>query len=232
MFVPFACRKGDRDGGSTCKKATDDDFLTGKKDNWEWWVGWQRAGPVNCYLEENRSERCVRLTIVGHDESWSNRRYSKRKSRTNNEWQNMCVHGCVCVCVFSKQKIVTRSSTEAELVGISDALSQILWTREYLSYLWWNRQQCIRTISAPSFTQAKDDLRVREVVISRSDISLFHIILRVKKSLWSICQRRRWLQMYSPSHYMEQCSLYLRQLSQGIFDNCPLSNSDRLRQLI
>ena len=32
----------------------------------------------------------------------------------------------------SKQKIVTRSSTEAELVGISDALSQVLWTREFL----------------------------------------------------------------------------------------------------
>jgi hypothetical protein len=32
----------------------------------------------------------------------------------------------------SKQKIVTRSSTEAELVGISDALSQILWTREFI----------------------------------------------------------------------------------------------------
>ena len=31
-----------------------------------------------------------------------------------------------------KQKIVTRSSTEAELVGLSDALSQILWTREML----------------------------------------------------------------------------------------------------
>ena len=34
----------------------------------------------------------------------------------------------------SKQKIVTRSSTEAELVGISDALSQVLWTREYMIY--------------------------------------------------------------------------------------------------
>ena len=31
-----------------------------------------------------------------------------------------------------KQKIVTRSSTEAELVGLSDALSQIIWTREFL----------------------------------------------------------------------------------------------------
>jgi hypothetical protein len=31
-----------------------------------------------------------------------------------------------------KQKIVIRSSTESELVGISDALSQVLWTCEYL----------------------------------------------------------------------------------------------------
>ena len=33
---------------------------------------------------------------------------------------------------LGKQKIVTRSSTESELVGISDALSQVLWTSEYL----------------------------------------------------------------------------------------------------
>lgn len=33
-----------------------------------------------------------------------------------------------------KQKIVTRSSTEAKLVGLSDALSQILWTRELLTH--------------------------------------------------------------------------------------------------
>ena len=32
----------------------------------------------------------------------------------------------------SKQKIVTKFSTEAELVGISDVLTQVLWTREYL----------------------------------------------------------------------------------------------------
>lgn len=32
----------------------------------------------------------------------------------------------------AKQKIVTRSSTESELVAISDSLSQILWTREYM----------------------------------------------------------------------------------------------------
>jgi Reverse transcriptase (RNA-dependent DNA polymerase) len=37
-----------------------------------------------------------------------------------------------------KQKIVTKSSTESEGVGISDALSQVLWTREYLIYSGFN----------------------------------------------------------------------------------------------
>jgi hypothetical protein len=32
----------------------------------------------------------------------------------------------------SKQKLNSKSSTEAELIGVSDALSQILWTREFL----------------------------------------------------------------------------------------------------
>jgi hypothetical protein len=40
--------------------------------------------------------------------------------------------GAIIYIKSGKQKIVTRSSTEAELVGISDALSQILWTREFL----------------------------------------------------------------------------------------------------
>jgi hypothetical protein len=31
-----------------------------------------------------------------------------------------------------KQKIITRSSTESELVGLSDALSQVLWIRKFL----------------------------------------------------------------------------------------------------
>jgi hypothetical protein len=32
----------------------------------------------------------------------------------------------------SKQKLVTVSSTEAELVGVSDGLKQVLWTRNFL----------------------------------------------------------------------------------------------------
>jgi hypothetical protein len=40
-------------------------------------------------------------------------------------------HGAIFAS-STKQKIVTKSSTEAELVGVSDALSQVLWTRHFL----------------------------------------------------------------------------------------------------
>ena len=40
----------------------------------------------------------------------------------------------------SKQKIVTKSSTEAELVALTDSSSQIIWTREYLHFQGYNQR--------------------------------------------------------------------------------------------
>ena len=48
----------------------------------------------------------MRLTIVGHDESCSNRRDPNRKSHANNEWQNMCVRECVCACDASDVSMI------------------------------------------------------------------------------------------------------------------------------
>jgi hypothetical protein len=42
------------------------------------------------------------------------------------------VGGATIFVKSSKQKINTKSSTEAEVVGVSDSLSQALWTREFL----------------------------------------------------------------------------------------------------
>jgi hypothetical protein len=42
-----------------------------------------------------------------------------------------------------KQRIVTKSSTEAEIVAVSDALSQILWTKHFLDALGWNVDSAI-----------------------------------------------------------------------------------------
>jgi histone deacetylase 1/2 len=33
----------------------------------------------------------------------------------------------------SKQKVVSKSSTEAELIGLSDSMSQVIWSRDFLS---------------------------------------------------------------------------------------------------
>jgi hypothetical protein len=33
----------------------------------------------------------------------------------------------------AKQRLVSKSSTEAELIGLSDVLSQVIWTRDFLS---------------------------------------------------------------------------------------------------
>ena len=38
----------------------------------------------------------------------------------------------------TKQKIVTKSSTEAELVSLSDGCSQIIWSREFLIHQGYN----------------------------------------------------------------------------------------------
>ena len=55
-------------------------------------------------------------------------------------------------CRSSKQKLVTKSSTEAELVGISDALPQIIWFKHFLeaqghppllAHIWEDNQSTI-----------------------------------------------------------------------------------------
>lgn len=68
-----------------------------------------------------------------------------------------------------KQKIVTRSSTEAELVGVSDALSQILWTREFLIH----QGQSTRTTNRRHAWRKKAHRQLRECVMSRCQSSIF-----------------------------------------------------------
>jgi hypothetical protein len=46
--------------------------------------------------------------------------------------------GGAVYCKSTKQKVVSKSSTEAELVGISDGLTQVLWTRLFLEAQGYN----------------------------------------------------------------------------------------------
>jgi len=53
-----------------------------------------------------------------------------------------------------KQKLNTKSSTEAELVGIDDAMGQVLWTRHFLAAQGeYVQQQFIKIIKVPSYWQ-------------------------------------------------------------------------------
>ena len=89
----------------------------------------------------------------------------------------------------SKQKIVTRSSTEAELIGISDALSQILWMREYVLHqnivvgpviLFQDNKSTI-------FLASKGDQPVNAHITLRLDIFSSHTTFKQMKLLLSTC---------------------------------------------
>ena len=46
----------------------------------------------------------------------------------------MCIRDRSITSFSTKQKLNTRSSTEAELVAVDDAMSQVLWSRSFLQY--------------------------------------------------------------------------------------------------
>lgn len=95
-----------------------------------------------------------------------------------------------------KQKIVTKSSTESELVEISDALSQILWTREYLisaginvgpAIIFQDNQSTIFLASKGRSTSERSrHIKIRHFFVS-------HYIEAKEMCASSTCLRRIWL---------------------------------------
>ncbi len=69
------------------------------------------------------------------------------------------IAGCAIGAWSVKQRIVTRSSTEAELVALTEALTNIIWIRRFYEYqgninlpptiIWEDNQSCIDLISLP-----------------------------------------------------------------------------------
>jgi hypothetical protein len=82
-----------------------------------------------------------------------------------------------------KQKIVTRSSTEAELIGMSDSLSQILWTREYLTAAGLIiGPAIIHQDNQSTIFLAKKGKLTSERNILKSDTTSYHTTLKQRKS--------------------------------------------------
>jgi hypothetical protein len=115
----------------------------------------------------------------------------------------------------SKQKIVTRLSTEAELVGVSDALSQVLWTREFLIH---------------------HGVSIGPAIVYQDNQSTIFLDNRGK----STCERTRHVKIrhFFISHYIEEKEIILQYLPTGemIADllTKPLHGSlfEKLRKLV
>jgi hypothetical protein len=59
------------------------------------------------------------------------------------------------ICLSRKQKLNTRSSTEAELVGADDAMTMVLWTKLFME---------------------EQGYKINENIVYRSDIPTFELI--------------------------------------------------------
>jgi hypothetical protein len=98
----------------------------------------------------------------------------------------------------SKQKLMTKSSTESELVAISDAMGQAMWTRNFVE---------AQGYIVPLIKLLEDNMSTIALVKNgKSNYSRTrHIAVRYflvsdkvekKRSISSICQRRECLLMY------------------------------------
>ena len=71
----------------------------------------------------------------------------------------------------TKQRLVTKSSTEAELVGLSDALSQVLWTRHFMQAQGYPQK--------PALILQDNESTIRQATYGRSNQSrMRHVDIR------------------------------------------------------
>ena len=95
----------------------------------------------------------------------------------------------------SKQRLNSKSSTEAELIGLSDSLSQVLWIREFLleqGYALGPAFVKNKTTNRLWSWQIRESQLRNELVTLAYVISGFEIALKVRKSRWSTSRRSRW----------------------------------------
>ena len=99
---------------------------------------WEKLTRLVVYLKESIDLR-LRLSssVMGVVKWWVDASFATRDQRRSQ------TGGCLSMgngAVFSfskKQKLVTKSSTEAELVGVDDVLPQVIWTRNFLLGQGW-----------------------------------------------------------------------------------------------
>jgi hypothetical protein len=80
----------------------------------------------------------------------------------------------------TKQRLVTKSSTEAELVALSDALSQIIWTRHFMAAQGYRQEPAVIYQDNTSTIQLAHHGRSANSRLRHVDIRYFFISDRIK----------------------------------------------------
>ena len=74
---------------------------------------------------------------MGVSKWWIDASFATRDQMKSQTGGNMSMGGGAVFSFSKKQKLVTKSSTEAELVGVDDVLPQVIWTRNFLLAQGW-----------------------------------------------------------------------------------------------
>jgi hypothetical protein len=104
-----------------------------------------------------------------------------------------------------KQKLNTKSSTEAELVGIDDVLPQAIWTKYFLEAQGYGTDTILNQDNQSTIKLAEtgEHPAEKERVILTSGTFLLPIELLARKSQYSIVPRRKWSPTILPNHCRE-----------------------------
>jgi len=82
-----------------------------------------------------RGTKDMALTIEANDgpKWWVDSSYAVHPDMRSHRGIYMTLEKCTAYSTSSKQKLNTKSSTEAELVAVDDSMAQVLWTRHFLA---------------------------------------------------------------------------------------------------
>ena len=93
---------------------------------------WKKLGRCLKYLSDTKDLPLRLKATDGKIKWWIDASFAVHKDCRSHTGATMSMGAGCPVSMSTKQKINTRSSTEAELVGVNDAMALILWTRNFL----------------------------------------------------------------------------------------------------
>ena len=94
---------------------------------------WKKLGRCLRFLRDNKGDV---LTLVANGMNsiswWIDASFAVHPNMRSHTGATMSMGKGCPISISSKQKINTRSSTEAELVGVNDAMFMVLWVRHFI----------------------------------------------------------------------------------------------------